>query len=172
MLGPAPGALRPPPPPGGGGASVSPASRRSAGTKGGGWVGAPAAPALQGGGGRRAGPWRVGGRRARGGVFQLGPRRSPSVGSVSSRPREAHSAAEPSAAPVSMGSPALRPALLLLPPLLLLLRVPPSRGFPGRAGGGVASPAGAEDPWLGGRAVSGRPLFARTWAAPSPGRRG
>uniref|UniRef100_A0A8D1MXQ3 Sushi repeat containing protein X-linked n=1 Tax=Sus scrofa TaxID=9823 RepID=A0A8D1MXQ3_PIG len=30
-----------------------------------------------------------------------------------------------------MGSPALRPALLLLPPLLLLLRVPPSRGFPG-----------------------------------------
>lgn len=94
-----------------------------------------------------------------------GPRHSPSVRSISSRPRDARRAAEPSAAqpPRDMGSPALRPALLLLLPLLL--RVPPSRGFPGNARGGPASPTGCRGPppspaWPEGGAR--RPLFAPT----------
>ena len=106
------------------------------------------APAFRGGGGKRAGPRREEGERREeefsSSAFARS-QRSPLVSSVSSRPLEARSRAE---RPRAMGSPALRPALLLPPLLLLLLlRVPPSRGFPGRAGGGAASPAGHRGPF-------------------------
>ncbi|XP_017362508.2 sushi repeat-containing protein SRPX, partial [Cebus imitator] len=57
--------------------------------------------------------------------------------------------------PLAMGSPAHQPALLLLPPLLLLLlRVPPSRSFPGSGDSpleddevGYSHPRYKDTPW-------------------------
>ena len=140
---------------------VGPASRRSAGKKRRGWVGAPNCASIPGRRRKEGRPQATGRERGeRGGVFQLslsGWPRSPSVWSVSASPwKRAALRAERRCA---MGSPALR---LLPPPLLvLLLLVPLSQGFPGRAGGGASSPAGHPEPnapvggWCG-----GRPLFA------------
>lgn len=97
--------------------------------------------------------------------------RSPLVSLVSSRPWKRAALQRRAMRPLAMGSPAHRPALLLLllPLQLLLLRVPPSRGFPGRIGGVTASSAGHQRPPespLGpfardsGR-CRGRPLFAQ-----------
>lgn len=71
---------------------------------------------------------------------------APLVWCVSSRPGKRAAPWGREERPRTMGSPALWLALLLPPVLLLLLRVPPSRGFPGKAGGGTASPPGHRGP--------------------------
>lgn len=70
----------------------------------------------------------------------------------------------------AMGSPVLWSALLLTPLLLLLLRFPSSRGFPGRASG-AASSAEHRGPSARDRGrCRGRPLFAPNLSFATQGR--